>query len=361
MLELIQIVAPFIIAVTITTVITPVWIMVCKKYHLFEKKDERKHHTGSTPSMGGLSIVAGIFISFFIFSSGEDFLKLKFIFVAAILLFLTGIFDDLLTMRPGKKFIVQFIAACLVVIGGIRLNNFYGLLGIHEIPVWFQFPITLLVIVLFTNAFNFIDGVDGLAGTIGLISAVVFGYLFFKYGQTDFALLCFCLSGALIGFLFYNFYPAKIFMGDTGSLVIGFLLITFAINLLNLNLVSPGDVIAISPSFIFAVLFIPVYDIARVSIIRILNRESIFKADRNHIHHMILRHGFGHRWTSLMLAAFNIFIIIIEYVLSSLNVNGFILLSICLSMLMINSIVMIRISGVRKKLFGEEEKKLGVE
>jgi len=361
MFELIKLSLPFVIATTITAVVTPAWIAVCKKYHLFDNPDDRKHHIVSTPSMGGLSIVAGIFISFFIFSDGDAFLKLKFIFGASLLLFFTGIFDDLLNMRPQKKFIMQVIAAILVVAGGTRLTNLYGLMGIYEIPIWFQYPITLLVIVLFTNAFNFIDGIDGLAGSIGLMSTAIFGYLFFKYGQIDFALLCFCLTGSLIGFLFYNFHPAKVFMGDTGSLVIGFLLISFAINLLKLNYVSRGDLLAISPSFVFAVLFIPVYDLARVSIIRLLNRESIFKADRNHIHHMILRNGFGHGWTSLILTAFNIFIIILEYILSTLNVNSFILLSICVAMLMINSIVMIRISGVRKKLFGEGDKKLGVE
>jgi UDP-N-acetylmuramyl pentapeptide phosphotransferase/UDP-N-acetylglucosamine-1-phosphate transferase len=360
MLESIRFISPLLLAVFITAIVTPLWIKVCKKYHLFDKPDDRKHHFISTPSMGGLSIIAGLFISFFIFSAGDDYYKLKFIFCSSFLLFFTGIFDDLLNMRPRKKFIMQLIASIIVITGGTRLTNLYGLIGINEIPVWWQYPITLLVIILFTNAFNFIDGIDGLAGTIGLISTAIFGFLFFKYGQTDFALLCVCLSGAIIGFLFYNFHPAKVFMGDTGSLVIGFLIITFAINLLNLNFVEPGDVLAISPSFIFAVLFIPVYDISRVSIIRMLNRESIFKADRNHIHHMILRHGFGHATTAIMLAAFNIFIIVLEYILNSFNVNSFILLCICVAMLMINSIVMIRIAGMRKKIFGDSGKKLGV-
>ncbi|MEO5571741.1 MAG: MraY family glycosyltransferase [Bacteroidia bacterium] len=360
MLEVIKFITPFIIATVITAIIAPVWIVFCKKFHLFDKPDNRKLHVTSTPSMGGFSIVAGILISYFIFCTSTDFVKMKFILGASLLLFVTGIFDDLLNMRPQKKFIMQIIAGTLVIADGTRLTNLYGLIGIYDIPLWFQYPITLLVIVLFTNAFNFIDGIDGLAGSIGLISTAIFGYLFLKYGQLDFGLLCICLTGALLGFLFYNFHPAKVFMGDTGSLVIGFLLICFAINLLKLNIITPGEVLAISPSFVFAVLFIPVYDIARVSLIRLLNRESIFKADRNHIHHMILRHGFGHGWASLMLAVFNILIIILEYILSSLNVNGFILLSICVAMLTINSIVMIRIAGMRKKLFGEDQEKLEV-
>ena len=166
MFELIKLSAPFIVAIVITAIVTPTWISVCKKYHLFDKPDNRKHHVTSTPSMGGLSIVAGIFISFFIFSGGSDYYKLKFIFGASLLLFFTGIFDDLLNMRPQKKFVMQLIAGIIVVAGGTRLTNLYGLMGINEIPVWFQYPITLLIIVLFTNAFNFIDGTDGLAASV---------------------------------------------------------------------------------------------------------------------------------------------------------------------------------------------------
>lgn len=358
--EIALLIAPVALAIAVTIVLTPCWMAVCKKWHLFDTPDDRKHHIKTTPSMGGLAIFAGLFISFFIFSGDVNFYKLKFVLVGTLLLFFTGFFDDLLNIPPHKKLVAQVLAALIVIAGGTRITNLYGIIGIHEIPSLFQFPITLLVIVFFINAYNFIDGIDGLAATLGIISALIFGYMFFKYGQTDFALLCFCLMGALTGFMFYNFHPAKIFMGDTGSLVIGFLLVAFAINLLDVNAATFSHQPVISPTLIFAVLFIPVYDILRVSVIRILNGDSPLKADRNHIHHMILRQGFGHAGATIILAVFNVFIIALVYMLDTLNANGFILLTICVAMISINSFVMLRIASVRDKVLGNASKKLEV-
>lgn len=356
MSEIIILCAPFVLAITITVVLIPAWIKVCRQWKLFDKPDVRKHHAGTTPTMGGLAIFAGVFISFFIFSGDYEFDKLKFILGASILLFFTGFFDDLMNIPPYKKLVMQIIASLIIIAGGTRLTNMYGILGIYEIPVWLQVPVTLFIVLLFVNAFNFIDGIDGLAATLGIIISAIFGFLFFKHGQVDFALLCFCLTGALTGFLFFNFHPAKIFMGDTGSLVIGLLLISFAINLLGMNHLSEGEVVVISPSFIFAVLFIPIYDITRVSVIRMLNGDSPFKPDRNHIHHMILRQGFGHRGASFILAAFNLLMILLQYFLSSINVNGFIILSICAAVLTVNAFVMIQIAGLRNKYFSSPKK-----
>lgn len=356
--DLINVFAPFIIALLITAVITPSWVTVCLRWKLFDQPDTRKHHITFTPSMGGIAIFAGIFISFFIFSGDYQFIKLKFILGATFLLFLTGFFDDLLNIPPQKKLVMQIIASLIVISGGTRITNLYGVLGIHEIPFWMQYPFTMLIILIFTNAFNFIDGIDGLATIIGIISSAIFGALFFIHGQIDFALLSICLTGALIGFLFYNYHPARIFMGDTGSLVIGFLIISFAINLLGLNNLSGQETIIISPAFIFAVLFIPIYDLIRVSVIRVLSGSSLLKPDRNHIHHMILNQRFGHRGTAFILAVFNIIIIVLQYSLSSFNVNGFIIISICIAVLIVNTFVMIQLAGLRDRIFGVPKERI---
>ncbi|MFI5219099.1 MAG: glycosyltransferase family 4 protein [Bacteroidia bacterium] len=348
--------APFIIAVVTTSVLIPLWITVCTKWKLLDKPDERKHHTSGTPSMGGLAIFAGIFISFFIFSADYEFGKLKFILGASFLLFFTGFFDDLLGITPQKKFIMQVIASIIVMTGGIRITNLYGVCGFHEIPLLIQYPITLLAIIMFINAYNFIDGIDGLAATLGIISSAIFGFLFFKYGQYNFALLCFCLTGALLGFLFFNFHPAKIFMGDTGSLVIGLIIVTCAIDLLSVNNISGSEHAAAPPALIFSVLFIPVYDFIRVITIRILNGESTHKPDRNHIHHMILQQGFGHFGAVIILISLNMAIIAMYYVFSNMNINGFILVSICTSVISVNTFVMQRLAALRNKFFGEIKK-----
>lgn len=348
--------APIIISLVITSVLTPLWITACAKWKLFDKPDARKHHASFTPSMGGLAIFAGIFISFLVFSSDYEFEKLKFVIGASFLLFFTGFFDDLLSITPQKKFIMQVIASIIVMAGGVRITNLYGICGFNEIPLLIQYPITLCVIISFINAFNFIDGIDGLAASLGIISSAIFGFLFFRCGQFNFALLCFCLTGALLGFLFYNFHPAKIFMGDTGSLVIGMLIITSAINLLPANNVTGSETTTVQPALIFSVLFIPVYDFIRIIVIRILNGESTLKPDRNHIHHMILRHGFGHFGAVVIIILLNLTIITLYHVFSSMNINGFILLSICVSVISVNSFVMQPIAALRNKLFGEIKK-----
>jgi UDP-GlcNAc:undecaprenyl-phosphate/decaprenyl-phosphate GlcNAc-1-phosphate transferase len=348
--------APFISAVVITTVLVPLWITVCNKWHLLDKPDERKHHISGTPSMGGLAIFAGIIISFFIFSSDYEFGKLKFILGASFLLFFTGFFDDLLGITPFKKFLMQVIASAIIMAGGIRLTNLYGVFGINEIPLWTQYPLTLLVIIAFINAYNFIDGIDGLAATLGVVSTAIFGFLLFRHGEFNFALFCFCFTGALLGFLFFNFHPAKIFMGDTGSLVIGLVIITGAINLLSSDAGSSGEPVTVSPALIFSVLFIPVYDFIRVIAIRILNGESTHKPDRNHIHHMILRQGFGHFGAVMVLITLNLIIMAMYYAFGNMNINGFILVSICASVLCVNSFVMQWLAALRNRIFGEEKK-----
>ncbi|MGB3077296.1 MAG: MraY family glycosyltransferase, partial [Chitinophagales bacterium] len=288
MTNFIQFFLPFLIAMSITFLLVPMWIAVCNKLQLFDSPDSRKLHAPSIPTMGGLAIFAGIFMSFLLFGELTYMATLKYILCASILLFFTGFFDDLLDIPASRKLLIQVIASFIVVCDGTRITNFYGILGIHEIPVFMQYPVTLFFIIAITNAYNLIDGIDGLAGGLGLIGSATFGFLFLNFQREDLAILSFCISGSLIGFLFYNFHPAKIFMGDTGSLLIGFLLSSLAINLLSLNEMSTSGSLIISPALLASALFIPAYDIFRVFVIRLLNGDSPLKADRSHLHHMII-------------------------------------------------------------------------
>jgi UDP-GlcNAc:undecaprenyl-phosphate/decaprenyl-phosphate GlcNAc-1-phosphate transferase len=297
-------VMPFGLAMVISIVLIPLWITVCKRWKLFDEPDSRKSHAGATPSMGGIAIYAGLFIAYLVFAEIYDHEKLRYLFGALLILFFTGFFDDLMDIPPTKKMLFQVISAGVIYYGGFRITSFDGLLWIYEFPELFAFPITLFLVVLFTNAYNFIDGVDGLAASLGVVITSCFGALFFHYGKTDYAVLSFCATGALLGFLFFNFSPAKIFMGDTGSLVIGFLIAAMAIELLNSGIAQPE--IAFSPVLLTAILFIPLYDITRVFLIRVLNGSSPFRADNNHMHHLILGFGFGHRSVALLLASMNL-------------------------------------------------------
>ncbi|MBL0340757.1 MAG: undecaprenyl/decaprenyl-phosphate alpha-N-acetylglucosaminyl 1-phosphate transferase [Bacteroidetes bacterium] len=347
---LLHFVTPFGLALVITLLLIPVWIKICGKWKLFDEPDSRKHHTRITPSMGGIAIVAGIFTSFLVFADLQEPDKIRYLFGAVLILFFTGFFDDLMNVPPIKKLALQCISACAIYFGGFKLIHLYGILWIHEVPELFQLPITLFLVVMFTNAFNFIDGADGLAGCLGVIATSCMGALFFHYGKFDYAVLTFCITGALLGFLFFNFSPARIFMGDTGSLVVGFMISVLSIELINSGASQPE--IAVSPAFIYAVLFVPLFDISRVFMIRLVNGNSPFHADRNHLHHLILSYGFGHRSTALIMSAISLLFISLQQLLPFIPVNLFIACSLLIMMLLINPRVLGYAAQLHHAVFG---------
>ena len=348
-------ITPFGLALIITLTLIPLWISICGKWKLFDEPDGRKHHTTMTPSMGGIAIFAGLFISFLVFANISEPDKIRYLFGASLILFFTGFFDDLMDVPPMKKLVLQAVSTLVIYFGGFKIMDLNGILWLHEIPELFQLPLTLFMVILFTNAYNFIDGVDGLAGSLGVVATSCIGALFFHYGKFDYALLSFCITGSLLGFLFFNFSPARIFMGDTGSLVVGFLIAVLSIELLNTGVTQPE--IAINPSFIFAIMFIPLFDISRVFTIRVLNGSSPFHADRNHLHHLILKYGFGHRSTALMMSSFSLFFISMQLLFPTIPVNLFIVSSLLVMLLFINPRVMGAMASLHHSFFGNSAAK----
>ncbi len=340
---------PFVFAIIVTALLIPVWISACKKWGLFDEPDSRKHHRVITPSMGGIAIFAGLFCSYLAFADIADHNKLRYLFAGSLVLFFTGFFDDLLNVRPQKKLIMQTISILVIFYGGYRLPAIEMIPGTGTLPAYLTLALTLIAALVFINAYNFIDGIDGLAGSLGVIASSCMGALFFYYNKPDFAIFAFCITGALMAFLFYNFYPAKIFMGDTGSLVVGFLLIALGIELLQTG--AKNSVIAVPPTFILALLFVPLYDFCRVVCWRLFHGTSPFKADRNHLHHMILMHGFGHRSTTLIVSAFALLIISLHQLFADLTALEFISISIMLSLLLFNNVSLAALSRIRTLFF----------
>jgi UDP-GlcNAc:undecaprenyl-phosphate/decaprenyl-phosphate GlcNAc-1-phosphate transferase len=351
------IVLPIVLSLLITIVIIPCWIRVCRKWNLFERPDDRKRHRHLVPTMGGLAIYAGIIISFLIL--GQDILgqPLKYLMAASVILFFTGFFDDLLDLPAIRKLFLQILAATLVTYAGIRITSMYGLFGIHELNGWIQYPVTILFIVGITNAYNLVDGIDGLAGTLGLLASLIYGVIFYHFGYSDFAILSFTVSGALLGFLCYNFHPAKIFMGDTGSLIVGFMLASMAVNLLTINSIPNSNVQGISPALIMSVLFVPVYDVLRVTVIRLLTGSSPLQADRNHVHYMITSQGFGQRATTFIIVLINLVIILLAIYFKNMNINFFLLMSLCFGLIIINTMVMSRLAWLYRRAGGNVHSK----
>ena len=338
--EYLLIIVSSVTAMLISTILIPCWIKVCTKWNLFEKTDDRKRHKESIPTMGGIAIFAGICISFLSFSGGLSGYNGGQLIAAVIITFFTGFFDDLTDLKPSRKVMFQLVASVLAILAGFRIESLYGFLGIQHLPLVVSWGATIFFIIAVTNALNLIDGLDGLAGSLTLVSSIIFGILFLQAGHLPMAMLSFSISGAVFGFLIYNFHPARIFMGDTGSLVLGFLLSVPAISLFQLYTQGSPDVPALTPALIAAVLFVPMYDVLRVSVIRIITGYSPFHPDRNHVHHMIVGQGFGQRITTLMIAGFNLMYVGIAMFFPNMGINSFLILSVCLGMLTMNTLTM---------------------
>jgi len=303
----------FFTSMAITMFAIPSIIRVARIKNLFDEPDARKQHKCAIPTLGGLAIFAGLIFSLTFWSNQSQIVELQYIISAITILFFLGMKDDMIALRAYKKLIGQLIAAVILVhFAGIRINTFYGLFGISDIPNYVSYMLSIFVITGITNSLNLIDGLDGLAASVGVIASVCFGSWFYFVESYQFAILSFAICGSLIGFLWFNWSPAKIFMGDTGSLILGLILSILAIKFIEMNRVmdryAPFKVLSV-PVITMAILVIPLFDTVRVFIIRIFEGRSPFKPDRNHIHHILSDLGLNHAQATSAIAAFNIFII----------------------------------------------------
>lgn len=302
--------AAFLAALVIAWISIPVVIKVAEQKHLYDEPDEqRKSHQRKIPTLGGIAIFAGIVISATFFAHQSESLDLGAFLSAMTILFFTGIKDDIIPLPPYKKFIAQLLAASIIVLWGkVRLSSFYGFFFLHDVPViWLSFA-SIFTIIVIINAFNLIDGINGLAGGVGCIVLAVFGAWFYLHKEEALAIWAFASCGAIVGFLWYNLRThAKIFMGDTGSLILGFISAVFAIQFIEMNKIETSFEGGKAPIFAVAVLIIPLFDTIRVFTIRIANKRSPFSGDRNHLHHLLLDIGFNHVQSSLILFGITFF------------------------------------------------------
>lgn len=311
------------ILATITAFLTSIFaipsiITVAKLKNLYDKPEERKIHTLKIPRLGGMAIFVAFVFAILLFGDFTNIVGAKYIGAALIMLFFSGLKDDVIILSPLKKLYTQLLAAGLVTsLTQIKITDFHGVFGMHEIPMIASIMLSMFMIIVITNSINLIDGVDGLAGSLSLTISLTFAYLFFKQGEQDWALVSLSLAGAILGFLFFNFSPAKIFMGDAGSLTVGFLLSIFAIHYIESN--SPLNSLTYrvqsAPGIALAILIVPLYDTLRVFILRALNKTSPFKADKNHLHHWLIKNGQSHAQVSLILTFVNIAFIVIALAL----------------------------------------------
>ena len=303
------------LAFIITFFAIPVIIQIAKDKKLFDEPDERKVHKTVIPTLGGLGIFAGFIMAFLVGTPAGLSSELQYFVAAAVVIFFLGLKDDILIISASKKFIGQLIAAGILIrFAGVEITNMHGFLGIYEIPQFASVTLSLFTIIVITNSFNLIDGVDGLAGSLGLLTTFIFGLYFYNVGQLTYAVMAFAMAGSILSFLIYNFSPAKIFMGDTGSLLLGLVNSILVIKFINSANV-PGGVIELpaAPAIGFAILMVPLFDTLRVFALRILDRRSPFSPDRNHVHHFLLDLGFSHKQITFTCVTANALFVAVAY------------------------------------------------
>lgn len=303
----------FISAFVVTLISIPPIIAMISRFRLYDMPSARKLHTSPIPTMGGIAIMAGMMAGLLLwFPFSSELAQVSFFFSIAVL-FGLGILDDLKDLSARYKFIIQLGLALLIALSGIRITTFNGLFGIYDLPQNAQYTFTILAIVGITNAFNLIDGIDGLAGGLGFMSLVTLGFFLTIDGDAYTALIAFALAGGILAFLYFNFNPAKIFMGDTGSLVLGFVTAVLCIRLIQVNEIVANPVLPHAPVFVLGIVLIPVFDTLRVFSMRIWKGKSPFAADKTHIHHLLTNQGFSHGFAAKLICFIHGFILIEVY------------------------------------------------
>ena len=337
----------FFLCIFLAGVVIPQILLIAFRKKLFDMPDERKIHQGVIPRLGGIAFKPVIFFSIAfmlgcnLFLGYEEFVdaffsqvkSLFFEFCAILLLYLVGMSDDLVGVKYRAKFIFQLICAAMMIMGGLYLDSFHGLLGVEELSWWITYPLTTVVIIFIINATNLIDGIDGLASGLCGVACLFYGLIFFCIEEYAYSILSFATLGVLIPFFYYNVFGKvehgrKIFMGDTGSLTIGAILCILSIHLLQDLHNLPSDVpnpivLAFSP------LIIPCFDVIRVYIHRIRIGESPFQPDKNHIHHRLLAVGLKQRTAMVTIVSVSILTTLLNILLSYvIDVNILLLLDI---------------------------------
>jgi UDP-GlcNAc:undecaprenyl-phosphate GlcNAc-1-phosphate transferase len=334
----------FIVAISflLTFFSIPSILHVARFRHLYDDLGHfRKTHDHGIPRLGGVAMFVGFTITSLLFCMVDRSLPINYLLTACIILFAMGLKDDLSGVNSSTKFIIQLIVCfILVVLGNIRLTSMYGVFGIHELPYFLSVGLSILIILLIVNSFNLIDGIDGLAAVTGIIANSAFAVLFFYVQQYELAAVSLAMSGAILGFLKYNLTPAKIFMGDTGSLLIGLISAVMAIKFMEVDKIANSSIPALFsiPALGFAILIGPVFDTTRVFVIRVINGVSPFSADRNHMHHRMLALGFNHLQTTVILASINLVSIFVVLLLKDYG-NSVLIVLILLVSLVFNWIV----------------------
>ena len=309
--HLFRVIVSGLVALLVTWQAIPVIRNICEERNLSDSPIKRSSHKHPVPTFGGVGIFAGTLIGYMIWNFMDEGYLMHKVFACTIILFFMGIKDDIYGLSASKKFVSQILTALLIVVGSdLRISSFFGIFGLHELPYIISVLFSIFLIVALINAFNLIDGIDGLSAGVAMIASGGFALWFMLNGYWSLACLGFSLAASLFAFLRFNFSKtSKIFMGDTGSLVVGFWVAVLALKFVEVNVNIPTtteNVYQNAPVIAIALLSVPIFDTLRVFSIRILRGKSPFAADRSHVHHLMVDLGLSHPVASFILYGFTI-------------------------------------------------------
>lgn len=326
-MEILLITGALIIGFILVVVSIPPILKVAKAKNLYDNTGGRKIHTQVVPPLGGVAIFIGFTLSSIIATDGLSFDSQKYIIAAVMIMFFIGLKDDLMDISARKKLVIQiFAAVVLVALGNVRFTNLQGIMGVYDLNYFTSIFLSIFTVLVIINAFNLVDGIDGLASGLAMVSASVIGFWFYLSGNYQFSIMSFALVGSLAGFFLYNVFGKsnKLFMGDTGSLIVGIVISTLVVKFNELNFVCTSVYkVAAAPAVSFAIIVVPMIDVLRVMSIRIAQKRSPFSPDNNHVHHRLLGLFPSHFKVTCIIVAANMLIIAFALMLNhfALNVN----------------------------------------
>jgi UDP-N-acetylmuramyl pentapeptide phosphotransferase/UDP-N-acetylglucosamine-1-phosphate transferase len=310
-------VSTILLAFGMTYMVIPSIVTVSKEKHLFDRPNSRKSHHADIPNLGGAAVYIGMLIPLVLFGDLGFEHELKYILISLTILFFIGIKDDILIISPKKKLIAELFAICIIVVlGDIRVTNFHGFLGVDALPYFISILFTVFLFIVIINGFNLIDGIDGLAAGVGILTMTSLGLWFVFTGDYPYGFLSFSAAGSLLAFFWFNVFGKsnKIFLGDTGSLIVGMTATILTVKYLESSLTDTfGSIYKSAPALAIGLLIVPLIDTLRVFTIRIIAGKSPFKADRSHIHHRLLALQLTHKQATTIILGFNILIVFLSF------------------------------------------------
>lgn len=347
----------FLSSLVIGILFFPVLISVFQRYQISDNPGGRKIHQSKVPSMGGIGFFIAVAISMAIWGWEFPELEIPYVLGAISIMFFVGLRDDIVELSAIRKILGQLIAVVLVVVvADIRIKGFHDFLGIGEFNLIVSYAFSSFTLLALTNAFNLIDGLDGLAGTIASLVFALLGVWFYYQGFFSYSILSFSFLGGILAFLIFNWYPAKIFMGDTGSLTLGFTMGTLIIAFMEYNVeLANGSSWKFEPAFSagVALMIFPLYDMARVFVRRISQGRGPMTPDKSHVHHFLMRMGLKHNQVSIILGSLQLGFILLVLLMKDLSDNIVLPIIILISMILGYKLDKITIHYLKKKVAQE--------